>query len=307
MFRVERAGELLPFLLTLPGGLSRKDAKNLLRFKAVAVAGVAAPRHDTPLTPGTVVRIAFGKHTPSGTVLPSGVEILFEDESLIVIHKPAGLLTIATESEKTRTAYAQLTAYVRARSPRGDARIFIVHRLDRETSGLLVFARTEAVKYALQNHWKSVTKKYQAVVEGVPVPAQGTLRSALVENETLQVRSARPEREDAKIAITHYRVLRAHETTALVELTLETGRKNQLRVHLAEAGHPIVGDQKYGATTDPARRLALHACELKLRHPVSGEALDFRDPLPEKLRTLVDKTPRSDSTAPLSGHAHRKP
>src|SRR4051794_14452237 len=183
--------ELLPFLLSLPGGLSRKDAKNLLRFKAVAVPGVPSPRHDTLLRTGAEIRIAAGKHTPAGTVLPSGVEIVFEDEALLVINKPAGLLTIATESEKTRTAYAQLTAYVRARAPRGDARVFIIHRLDRETSGLLIFARTEEVKFALQRNWKAVTKKYQAVVQGIPSPAQGTLRSALVESDSLLVHSTR--------------------------------------------------------------------------------------------------------------------
>src|SRR5580765_199736 len=111
-YRVGQPMELLPFLMSLPDGLSRKDAKNLLRFKAVAIAGVPAPRHDTPLRTGTEVRIATGKHTPAGTVLPSGIEIVFEDELLIVVNKPAGLLTIATETEKIRTAYAHLTAYV---------------------------------------------------------------------------------------------------------------------------------------------------------------------------------------------------
>ncbi len=281
--------ELLAFLLSLPGGLSRKDAKNLLRFKAVAVPGVPAPRHDTPLRTGTEIRIAQGKHTPAGTVLPSGVEIVFEDESLIVINKPAGLLTIATESEKTRTAYAQLTGYVKARSPKGDARVFIVHRLDRETSGLLVFARTEEVKYAFQRSWKSVTKKYHAVIQGTLTPPQGTLRSELIESESLRVHSTKPGHEDAKPAITHYRTIRSGTEASLVELTLDTGRKNQIRVQLSEAGHPILGDEKYGATSDPARRLALHAVELDLRHPVSGEALHFASPLPEKLRGLLGK------------------
>jgi 23S rRNA pseudouridine1911/1915/1917 synthase len=291
-YRVRQSTELLPFLLALPGGLSRKDAKNLLRFKAVAVPGVPAPRHDTPLRAGTEIRIALGKHTPAGTVLPSGVEIVFEDEALIVIAKPPGLLTIATDTEKTRTAYAQLTAYVRARAPRGDARVFIVHRLDRETSGLLVFARTEPVKYALQHAWKSVTKKYHAIVQGTPAPERGAFRSALVEeSDSLRVHSTRPTHDDARPAVTHYRVLRSGVETSLVELSLDTGRKNQIRVHLAEAGHPILGDEKYGATLDPARRLALHAVELHLRHPLTGEALHFTSPLPESLRSLVSRKP----------------
>jgi 23S rRNA pseudouridine1911/1915/1917 synthase len=288
-YRVNQSTELLPFLLALPERLSRKDAKNLLRFKAVAVSGVPSPRHDTPLRPGMEIRIAAGKHTPAGTVLPSGIEIVFEDESLIIINKPAGLLTIATESEKTRTAYAQLTSYVRERSPKGEARVFIVHRLDRETSGLLVFARTEEVKMTLQRGWKSVTKKYHAVVQGELSPPQGTLKSELVESESLRVHTANPGREEAKTAITHYRTLRTGNDFSLVELTLDTGRKNQIRVQLADAGHPIAGDEKYGAATNPSRRLALHAVELKLHHPVSGESLHFQSPLPEKLRGLVGK------------------
>ena len=291
IFTVAEPSTLLPFLLALPGGISRKDAKNLLRFKAVAVPGVAAPVHDTPLAAGMQVRVSFGKHTPAGTVLPSGLEIVHEDEAIFIVNKPAGLLTMATDSEKARTAYAFLMAYVRERAPMRDARVYIVHRLDRETSGLLIFARTEAAQRSLQEDWKAVTKKYLAVVEGIPAPAQGTLRSALVESDTLQVHSAHPDRPDAKIAITHYRTLRTGVRMALLELTLDTGRKNQLRVQLSEAGHPIVGDDKYGAKTDPARRLALHAAELRLRHPFTGAPLHFQIPLPEKLRALLKAEP----------------
>jgi 23S rRNA pseudouridine1911/1915/1917 synthase len=295
-YRVRQSMELLPFLLSLPEGLSRKDAKNLLRFKAIAIPGVPAPRHDTPLRTGTEIRISMGKHTPAGTVLPSGVEIVFEDEALIIINKPAGLLTIATETEKTRTAYAQLTTYVKERAPKGDARVFIVHRLDRETSGLLIFARTEEVKFAIQRAWKSVTKKYHAVVQGALVPPQGTLKSNLVESDSLRVHSTRPSHEDAKPAVTHYKTIRVGNEFSLVELTLDTGRKNQIRVQLAEAGHPIVGDEKYGATADPARRLALHAVEISMRHPGSGEALHFVSPLPDSVRGLVGK--KLHGTAP---------
>jgi 23S rRNA pseudouridine1911/1915/1917 synthase len=285
--RVDRPTTLLEFLLAPPVAYSRKDAKNLLRFKAIAIAGTPSPRHDTPLAAGAIVRISLGKHSPAGTILPSGVEIVYEDESIIVVNKPGGLLTIATDAEKTRTAYAYLNAYVRERSPRGDARIFIVHRLDRDTSGLLIFARTEAAKTSLQRHWKAVTKKYNAVVEGIPENPHGTLRSALVESSSLRVHSTDEPRDDAKSAVTHYRVLRKGAENALLELTLDTGRKNQIRVQLAEAGHPIVGDEKYGAATDPARRLALHATELNFRHPESGESLSFRSPLPEKLRAVL--------------------
>ena len=307
--RVERPTTLLNFLLAPPAGYSRKDAKNLLRFKAIAIAGTPAPRHDTPLAAGAIVRISLGKHSPAGTVLPSGMEIVHEDESILVVNKPAGLLTIATDAEKTRTAYAQLNSYVRERSPRGDGRIFIVHRLDRETSGLLIFARTEAAKSSLQRHWKAVTKKYHAVVEGIPEEPHGTLRSALVESDSsMRVHATDDPRDDAKFAVTHYRVLRKGAETALLELTLDTGRKNQIRVQLAEAGHPIVGDEKYGAVTDPARRLALHATELNFRHPESGESLSFRSPLPDKLRSLLHSRPASvERSRPTAERSHPTP
>ena len=303
-FTVEQPCTLLAFLLELPG-MSRRDAKNLLRYRSVAVSGVAAPRHDTPLARGTMVRISGAKHTPSGTVLPSGIEIVHEDEALLVINKPAGLLTIATETEQIRTAYHHLTSYVRDRSPRGEARVFIVHRLDRDTSGLLMFARTEAVKFALQKAWSSVTKRYQAIVEGTPSPTEGTFRSQLAETDSLLVHPTRTPREDAKTAVTHYRVLRCTKIYAHVELTLQTGRKNQIRVQLAEAGHPIVGDDKYGAKTDPVRRLALHACELRFRHPLTGEALEFNNPLPTKLRALIANVPPASASGQLHASSAR--
>ena len=150
-----------------------------------------------------------------------------------------------------------------------------MHRLDRETSGLMMFARSRAIQAALQQNWKTVTKKYLAIVEGVPPKTEGTLRDNLVESKSLRMH--RVER-GGELAITHYRVLRKGRHNSLIELTLETGRKNQIRVQMAGLGHPIVGDRKYGATTDPARRLALHSCELKFRHPVSGISMELQQP-----------------------------
>lgn len=291
-FRVAQPEELLPFLLRLPLQLSRKDAKNLLRFKAVTVTGITHPRHDTRLKPGAEVKISFGKHTPQGTKLPGGLKILHEDDSIIVVDKPAGLLSVESDSEKIRTAFYKILQHVQERSEDGRGDIVVVHRLDRETSGLLIFAKSREIGGELQERWKGVVKKYFAVVEGVPSPASGTLRDWLRETDSLLVHPSDPRRADAKEAITHYRVLKASKTTALVELILETGRKNQLRVQLAHAGHPIVGDDKYGAKTDPARRLALHAGELSFAHPVTGKALHFKSPLPEKLRALLSPEPQ---------------
>ena len=304
-FRVAQSEAMLTFLLGLPLRLSRKDAKNLLRFRAVTVPGVPHPRHDTQLQAGTEVQLSLGKHTPTGTTLPGGLQILHEDDAIVVIDKPAGLLSVASETEQMRTAFFKVLQHVQERSKDGLAEIVVVHRLDRETSGLLIFAKSREIGGALQERWRGVVKKYFAIVEGVPSPVSGTLRDFLTETDSLLVHPADPRRADAKEAITHYRVLQASRSVALVELTLETGRKNQLRVQLANAGHPIVGDGKYGAKTDPARRLALHAGELIFHHPVTDKLLHFVSPLPPRLRALLPSVPRSKPgalTAPAAGN-----
>ena len=147
-----------------------------------------------------------------------------------------------------------------------------------------MFARSRAIQAGLQENWKTVTKKYLAVVEGVPAKAEGTLRDNLVESKSLRMH--RVER-GGELAITHYRVLKKGRANSIVEFTLETGRKNQIRVQVAGLGHPIVGDRKYGATTDPARRLALHSSELNFRHPVSGTPMNFHSPLPTILKKIL--------------------
>lgn len=306
-FRVEQPADLLPFLLGLPLRLSRKDAKNLLRFRTVSVPGVAHPRHDTQLSAGTEVKLCVAPQTSQATTLPGGLEILHEDDAIVVVDKPAGLLSVASESEKFRTAFHKVLEHVQQRSKDGTDEIVVVHRLDRETSGLLIFAKSGEIGGALQETWKTVTKKYFAIVEGVPSPASGTLRDFLTETDSLLVHPSDPRRADAKMAITHYRVLQASRTLALVELTLETGRKNQLRVQLANAGHPIVGDAKYGAKTDPARRLALHAGELIFRHPTTAKILHFTSPLPPRLRALLPpgrSRPVAVENPPVDGPRH---
>ncbi len=283
-FRVEHASELLRALLEAPLGLSRTEAKRLLRFRAISVTGHSSVRHDTLVAPGDVVTISASRALPSPEAGGTFPEIVYEDDAIVVLDKPAGLLTIATEAEKTRTAYRAVNEHLKGRARTSRQQIFVVHRLDRETSGLLVFARTEAAKVALQSGWKSVQKTYQAVVEGIPAAPADTLRSRLVETGSLLVQ---PSDRKGRLAVTRYRVLRSGAERSLLELAIETGRKNQIRVQLAEIGHPIVGDRKYGARTDPAGRLALHACELVFAHPVSGKAMRFRSELPASVRRLV--------------------
>jgi 23S rRNA pseudouridine1911/1915/1917 synthase len=283
-FSVSSQCELLPFLMTLPLGLSRKAAKDLLRFRAVTVARMTTVKHDTQLEPGDVVTIAAGKQVSAPSIERHGLKIVYLDDDIIVVDKAAGLLSMGSEGEKERTAHRILNDHLKALTNSPAQQAFIVHRLDRETSGLMMFARSRAVQAALQQNWKSVTKKYLAVVEGVPTKAEGTLRDNLEESKSLRMH--RVDR-GGELAITHYRVVRKGRHNSLIELTLETGRKNQIRVQMAGLGHPIVGDRKYGATTDPARRLALHSYELTFRHPVSGAPMNFQSPLPTRLMKIL--------------------
>jgi 23S rRNA pseudouridine1911/1915/1917 synthase len=288
-FQVSCRCELLPYLTGLPLGLSRKQAKDLLRFRAVTVKGKATVRHDTELAPGDVVTIAARKQASDAALERYGLTIVHLDDAVVVVEKPAGLLSMGSEREKEKTAYRILNTHLKALMKTPAQQVFIVHRLDRETSGLMMFARTESAQAALQRDWKGVIKRYLAVVEGLPADAQGTLKDRLVEGKSLMVHRVE---EGGELAITHYRVLRAKGARSLLELTLETGRRNQIRVQLAALGHPVIGDRKYGAKigpkTDPARRLALHACELKFRHPVSGAPMEFHSALPARLKALID-------------------
>jgi len=229
--------------------------------------------------------------------LPRGLTILYEDDHILVVDKPAGLLTIATERERSRTAYAVLTDYVRKGNPRSRNRLFIVHRLDRETSGVLVFAKTEEAKFRLQNSWQDTEKKYLVAVNGRVARPSGTITSRLAENRAHTVYSTR-EAAEGKIASTAYRVLRQTERFSLLEVDLLTGRKHQIRVHLAEIGHPVVGDPRYGkgasaggAHPRPSRGLALHAKSLAFVHPASGERVSFEAPVP-RLFDRFTGTPR---------------
>ena len=283
-FSVSSQCELLPFLMTLPLGLSRKAAKDLLRFRAVTVTRMTTVKHDTQLEPGDVVTIAAGKQVSAPSIERHGLKIVYLDDDIIVVDKAAGLLSMGSEGEKERTAHRILNDHLKALTNSPAQQAFIVHRLDRETSGLMMFARSRAIQAALQQNWKSVAKKYLAVVEGIPTKAEGTLRDNLEESKSLRMH--RVER-GGELAITHYRVVRKGRHNSLIELTLETGRKNQIRVQMAGLGHPIVGDRKYGATTDPARRLALHSCELTFRHPVSGAPMNFQSPLPARLMKIL--------------------
>jgi RluA family pseudouridine synthase len=234
------------------------------------------------------------KRTLSGArFLQKGLAILYEDKDIIVVNKPAGLLTVATEREKERTAHHILTEHIRRGCGRSRKELYVVHRLDRDTSGTLIFAKSEEVKLRLQDRWKETKKTYLAIVHGRCEKNSGTITSYLAEDNAYTVYSTN-DRAKGKLSHTAYKVVRKTRGFSLLEIDLLTGRKNQIRVHLAGIGHPIVGDTKYGRENDRYARLALHARSISFKHPVSGEDLIFEAEVPLFFSTLVGRLERPE-------------
>ncbi len=213
------------------------------------------------------------------------LKVVYEDKDILVVDKPPGLLTVATERERERTAYFMATDHVRKGVARSSKRVFIVHRLDRETSGVLVFAKTREAKLQLQSHWGETRKKYLAVVHGRPRKEADTIVSHLTENRVGVVYSTQDPAKGL-LSRTAYRVLRQTKDLALLEVTPLTGRKHQIRVHLAEAGLPVVGDRKYGGK-ERSQRLALHALSISFNHPYNGRPLTLEAAAPAYFSRLV--------------------
>ena len=217
--------------------------------------------------------------------LPMGLEIIYEDKDILVVNKPAGLLTMGTETNKTRTAYFILTDYVRKGQAKSRNRIFIVHRLDQSTSGVLVFAKNEDAKFRLQEMWENTEKKYIALVHGRLGEKEGIISSYLAENNAHFVYSTTSSIK-GKLAKTAYKIIQETELFSLLEINLITGRKNQIRVHLADKGHPIVGDDKYGKK-DGHKQLALHAKSISFKHPISNIQMTFETKPPGHINRLI--------------------
>lgn len=273
---VKEPTELLKFLYEMMPTRSRNAVKGVLSRGQVGVNGEATTQFNDALQPGD--RVQIHSRVATDDVKMTGVKIIHEDDDIIVIEKEAGLLSIASDNERHLTAYRQLTNYVQ--SIHAKNRIFVVHRLDRDTSGIMLFAKSKEVQQTLQNAWQEVVpeRTYIALVEGV-VKKGGTITSWLTENKAFMVYSS-PHPNEGQKAVTHYKVLKSNRNLSLLQVNLETGRKNQIRVHMQELGHSVVGDKKYGSRNNAIGRLGLHAHAIAFTHPTTGEALRFESKIP---------------------------
>ena len=315
VLKVAEGGQLMDFLMAKMGGMARSSVKQLLGQRRVKVGNAIQTRHDFMLKAGDIVTVSSGRGNSQLT--HPKLRIVYEDDDLIVVNKQPGLLTVAaTPGSSETTAYSILRAYVKKQNAR--AGIYVVHRLDRETSGLLVFARSEELQHYMRQYWRELVteRTYIALTEGVPSPREGKITTWLTEDKRNAVVYSSPVDDGGDIAITNYKTLKTTTTPphpspqgresgsrhfsslegrsggvtySLVELHLETGRTNQIRVHLASKGCPVVGDRKYGHGNEssPIDRLCLHAKVLAFIHPVTEQTVRFESPVPKEFNRVL--------------------
>ncbi|MGM1048488.1 MAG: RluA family pseudouridine synthase [Bacillota bacterium] len=286
-YTVKEHAELLSFLLSSISNMSRNSIKSLLARGQVMVDGQAITAYNYALKPGQTIMLSKDKAADKPALV--GLSILHEDDDVIVIQKDAGLLSVASPKENEMTAYRQLTAHVRSQNP--NERIFVIHRLDRDTSGVMMFAKSENVQQALQNNWQDTVKErtYVALVEGAVKKSEGTITSWLKESSTLKMYSSHYP-NDGQHAVTHYKTIESNRNFSLLEVNLETGRKNQIRVHMEDIGHPVVGDKKYGSKSKILGRLGLHAKVLAFIHPTDGKLMRFESSIPKSFMNPFRKS-----------------
>ena len=285
-FTVKEPGPLLPYLFRTLKDYKRTKIKKLLQSKSIAVNGKVTTQFNEPLAIGDKIEIHSQRE--SHELFTSEIKVVYEDEQIIVVDKPSGLLTVSTDKVRKNTAFYKVFEYVKQTSKHKQGRIFIVHRLDQDTSGLIVLAKNFTAKESMQRNWKKTEKKYYAVVYGTPKERSGQIESYLKENKFLNVYSTQEkEKEDAKFAVTHYRVIRSSAQYSLLDVEIKTGRKHQIRVHLADLGHPVVGDERY-ARDKSKIDLALHAYYLAFPHPKTKHRVEFETELPKRLSQLLE-------------------
>lgn len=277
--------ELLPFLLEALSDRGRNSVKSILSRGQVSINDMVSTQHNEQLSKNDVVKIMKNQVAKRKERLV-GIEIMYEDKYIIIINKSAGLLSVATNKGKELTAHSELMKYVRDKDKQN--RVFVVHRLDKDTSGVMMFAKNKSVQQQLQNAWDEMVaeRSYVALVHGKVKQEKGYISSWLKENKAFHVYSTQTK-NDGLYAMTLYNVIRKNREYSLLRVELKTGRKNQIRVHMQDMGHPIVGDKKYGGRGNPIKRLALHANVLEFMHPVKKEKMRFEAEVPSIFYTKV--------------------
>lgn len=296
MRRENRTAEtkgLLEFMGNAMPDAKRNDLKKWLKYGHLTVNGTVSTAFDTPVEPGAVVELNLTR--PFVVFRNNRIGLVYEDDDIIVINKGYGLLSVNTgrpgpdgRIKQEENAYSIMKEYVKSKSVRN--RLYVVHRLDRDTSGLMLFAKTEEAREALQHNWNNMIlrRQYVAVVEGRPEKDEGEIKSQLAENSTFRVYATKGKRNDReRVFTTRYKVLKRGRNHSLVEFETGASGKNQIRVHASEMGHPIVGDKKYGGSTSSLHRLALHARTLNFAHPITKKYMQFELPIPTKFVSFV--------------------
>ena len=281
-FMVKENCELMIFLMTKMSGISRTKVKNMLSNGLVWVDDEVVSQYNFMLQPGMQVRI--GKKEEKRKFISKWMRIVFEDKYIVVVEKREGIVTNSpTDEVSIQRVLNNYFEFTRQR-----CRAHTVHRLDKHTSGLLIFAKDKKISFMFEKNWKDIIseRRYVAVVEGFMEKEYGTVESYLKDNRMFVSYSSDTD-DGGKHAITHYKTLKRKPDFSLVELRLETGRKNQIRVHMHDLKHPIVGDEKYGSTSDPIKRVALHAYKLSFTHPMTNEELSFETPIPTNFMQLL--------------------
>ena len=279
---VKENSPLLDYLINYLG-FSRNNAKNLLSHRLISIDGAPITQFDFALSKGDTLIIS---KKPIKKKERSNLPIIYEDDEIIVIDKPYGLLSIASDKEKSSTAYRMVMDYVQQKDKHN--RIFVVHRLDKETSGILMFAKNEKIKELLQNNWNEIVKKrgYYAIVDGILEKKEGHIENYLRENK-LNLMYVTKEKKNSYKCITNYKVVKEGNNYSLLDVHIFTGRKNQIRVTLGSLGHYVLGDDKYGEPPNPLKRLCLDAYELEFIHPITKKIMRFCKVLPKEFKKLI--------------------
>jgi 23S rRNA pseudouridine1911/1915/1917 synthase len=285
---IEEETTLLKFLTELYPQSPRTRIKKLLQSGNILCNNKTVTLHSLTLLTGDIIEIVDNDSGKARSKNRIPFPVLYEDDYVIIIDKPAG---ISTSSVDNSPNIQSILSEALKNSSKGKTRTFVVHRLDKEVSGILLFAKSEQIMNLLKDNWKNFEKHYYAMVEGLPREPKGTIRSWLAEDKFQKMYSTY-RTEGAKYSITHFQVVRQFENHALLDVQIETGRKNQIRVHLAEMGYPIVGDRKYGASKDFIRRIRLHSYSFFLSHPVTGQALLITSSIPKGFLSLKDRNER---------------